>query len=185
MATHEDDDGDDDDWQEHVEYETCTVTVGRGTRSFPLDITQVAQLPATANLFMLLEQSQRAAAGELNDTEISGKKVWAGSLLLCQYLCERAERAGQADQYGHSGAVSQEEDGNVSGARGGDGGGGGDVLHAEASACACAVSGLRVLELGAGSGLVSMTAALLGAASAVATDGDAEVVDLLKQNIVV
>ena len=86
MATHEDDDGDDDDWQEHVEYETCTVTVGRGTRSFPLDITQVAELPATANLFMLLEQSQRAAAGELNDTEISGKKVWAGSLLLCQ-LC--------------------------------------------------------------------------------------------------
>ena len=37
---------------------------------------------------MLLEQSQRAAAGELNDTEISGKKVWAGSLLLCQQPCD-------------------------------------------------------------------------------------------------
>ena len=83
-------DEDGDEWQEHVEYETSTITVGRGTHSFPLHITQVAELPATANLFMLLEQSQRAAAGELNDTEISGKKVWAGSLLLCQYLCERA-----------------------------------------------------------------------------------------------
>ena len=137
-------DEDEDEWQEHVEYETSTITVGRGTRSFPLNITQVAELPATANLFMLLEQSQRAAAGELNDTEISGKKVWAGSLLLCQYLCERAVGAELADRCGRSVAISQDEVDGYMNARDDDGSG---CNASRAEASTCAVSGRRILEL--------------------------------------
>lgn len=45
------------------------------------------------------------------------------------------------------------------------------------------VRGKRVLELGAGTGICSITAAKLGAARCVATDGDAEVVALLDKNV--
>ena len=44
-------------------------------------------------------------------------------------------------------------------------------------------SGATVLELGAGSGLVGITAARLGAARVVITDGDQTSVDLARQNL--
>jgi predicted nicotinamide N-methyase len=45
------------------------------------------------------------------------------------------------------------------------------------------VRGKRVLELGAGTGICSITAAKLGAVRCVATDGDPEVVALLDKNV--
>jgi len=49
--------------------------------------------------------------------------------------------------------------------------------------CAVNVTNLRVLEVGAGTGLVSMTAMRLGAATVVATDGDDLVLSLLQENL--
>lgn len=43
---------------------------------------------------------------------------------------------------------------------------------------------VSILELGAGTGLVSMVADRLGAKSVLATDGDMETVELLKKNVV-
>ena len=78
---------------------------------------------------------------EESNAEISGRRVWPGSALLAQALCD----------------PHIIPDVNLDGA--------------------------TVLELGAGSGLVGIIAARLGAAHVTITDGDQTSVDLMKQNV--
>lgn len=70
---------------------------------------------------------------QLRREEISGQRLWEGSLLLCAYLVQACAKPG-AEQLD--------------------------------------LKGKAVLELGAGTGLVSMLAHSLGAAPVVMTDGD-------------
>jgi predicted nicotinamide N-methyase len=120
---------DDEDWRADVEYSTAAVRVGG---RFEFAVTQQDELPPFAALAMLAELGESAS-------EISGKRVWAGSQVLCAHL----------------------------------------VAHG----AALIPPGACTLELGAGSGIASMTAAALGASLAVATDGDPEVVAMLAGNM--
>ena len=70
---------------------------------------------------------------KLGREEISGQRLWEGSLLLCAYLVQACTKRGK------------------------------EKLD---------LKGKAVLELGAGTGLVSMLAHSLGAAPVVMTDGD-------------
>ena len=120
---------DDEDWRADVEYSTAAVRVGG---RFEFAVTQQDELPPFAALAMLAELGESAS-------EISGKRVWAGSQVLCAHL----------------------------------------VAHG----ASLIPPGACTLELGAGSGIASMTAAALGASLAVATDGDPEVVEMLAGNM--
>ncbi|CAM9308158.1 unnamed protein product [Laminaria digitata] len=88
-------------------------------------------------LEMLLELETRRE-------EISGQRLWEGSLLLCAYLVEACARPGA------------------------------EKLD---------LKGKSVLELGAGTGLVSMLAHSLGAAAVVMTDGDDKCTAMAAKNV--
>ncbi|CAN0118488.1 unnamed protein product [Ectocarpus sp. 12 AP-2014] len=89
--------------------------------------------------------------------EISGQRLWEGSLLLCAYLVE----------------ACRIEDSNSSA---------GDCCRGMGKP-KLDLQGKSVLELGAGTGIVGMLAAKLGAQTLVLTDGDDKCVAMAQKNI--
>lgn len=78
--------------------------------------------------------------------EISGQRLWEGSLLLCAYLVEHCSNSSDSS---------------------------GIKKHpAGARKSKLDLTGKSVLELGAGTGVVSMLAHRLGASPVIMTDGD-------------
>ncbi|KAG5178951.1 putative methyltransferase-domain-containing protein [Tribonema minus] len=119
------------DDESDLEYEEQTVTVGSEAsgRQMTLKVTSLANEALPLEMLLALEARKH---------EISGQRLWEGSLLLCNHV----------------------------------------IAH-----FAHAIVGKRVLELGAGCGIVGLTCAKLGAAEVYITDGDAKCLPLIGQNI--
>ena len=110
---------------------------------------QPALLPARSSLSAPTLTANRCASVCIfqRSEEISGQRLWEGSLLLCAYLvehCSNSNNKKSTDTTTHTGARKFELD----------------------------LTGKSVLELGAGTGVVSMLAHRLGASPVIMTDGD-------------
>nr|CCA16884.1 conserved hypothetical protein [Albugo laibachii Nc14] len=113
-------------WRQCAEYEVKEVSVGMHN----VFVYQMCELSLDAMFAMLSEM-------DTEQTEISGTRIWTGSLALSHYLLTHA-----------------------------------DILR-----------GTCTLELGAGTGMCSIVAKKLGAGMCIATDGDDQVVQILKENV--
>ncbi|CAM9678004.1 unnamed protein product [Scytosiphon promiscuus] len=113
----------------------------------------VFQVTTVANDALPLEMLMNLQS---RSEEISGQRLWEGSLLLCDYLVEACRNR------------------DTGGGVGGEEGGKKPWLD---------LKGKSVLELGAGTGIVSMLAHRLGASPLVMTDGDDKCVIMAEKNI--
>ncbi|CAN0220367.1 unnamed protein product, partial [Hapterophycus canaliculatus] len=109
----------------------------------------VFQVTTVANDALPLEMLMNLQS---RSEEISGQRLWEGSLLLCEHLVEASRNC-------ETGDGEEEKKARLD------------------------LTGKSVLELGAGTGIVSMLAHQLGASPLVMTDGDDKCVVMAEKNI--